>query len=100
MAEHKHTPAPWRWEMNAHQSINGARVVGASGRIVCRVPSIADGPLNEKTANLHLLASAPALLSALEYILADVEPSVFALSEIAREKAHAALAKARGEAND
>ena len=90
MSEAKHTPGPWR--ANDHISPQ-MTVTGPDGEIVAPL-RYCDGA-GRCRADYGLIAAAPDLLAALEYILGwnPVEWS----AEKARDVARAAVAKARGE---
>ncbi len=106
-----HTPAPWA----VRYTDNGLRIVYSDGEIRSHVADLHSMSLCEEhgslRANANLIASAPDLLSALEWLAVwnDGEPCfchVHGESERARytphdsycDKARAAIAKAKGEA--
>lgn len=86
----KHTPGPWRFSNHPHD--------GNYMRIHCSSdPNEGDnlrGYCGE--ANARLIAAAPELLEALTKLLDEVE-SDFSPSQLTRNAARAALAKATGE---
>lgn len=93
--EKRWTEGPWEVTRHAArpaiEAVNkkrGMRAAGDKYPLVCAMPD------NYATteANAHLIAAAPCLYEALEYIL-DVQE----LSSNAENKAKKALAKARGE---
>ncbi len=106
MSETKWTPGPWQiGEYDPHMGYDcttgGIRV----GRVVLdgsdygqiRCVEIGAKQLERMMSDARLISAAPDLYEALAYIMSDVEPTEFALSETARVKAERALAKARGE---
>lgn len=81
-----HTPAPW--------------IDNGEGHVVCRAGDIAR-MLSDNPADARLIASAPALLDALEELLSEVTANTYpkALAELgAIGRASAAIAAARGDA--
>ncbi len=92
----KHTPGPWRVGDAGH-TVFGPPTAAISPRTVARIPKLAlpcaVAAIDENIANVHLIAAAPELLSALELIL-ESNPE---LAEVA-DSARAAIAKAKGEA--
>jgi hypothetical protein len=88
MPEHKHTPGPWKYEEET-QTIRST----PSNHWLASMDSW-DGAVDH-AADARLIAAAPEMLEALEYILAwtpqgwDVEK--------ARDMARNAIAKAKGE---
>jgi hypothetical protein len=95
MSETKFTPGPWEWDGNVwdyNPVFEAPWLEGEDGRIVLR------GQITcSSEANAHLIATAPELYVALEYVL-NVCPAIDPSGEDAHEKARAVLAKARGEA--
>ena len=100
-----HTPGPWRVvAFNHHHAIHAMSVVGK----LCDVAQYGDvntGPeRREAAANAHLMAASPALLEALEELVAEANrlgpqlPYNAPTKDIAVaiEKARAAIRKARG----
>ena len=93
----KHTPGPWR-------ATSGGRVVAQNGRSivqVCRVGDYADSGLLEFCrerwdADTRLIASAPAMLLALE-MLESVAFGAEGKVEGGARMARIAIAKAKGE---
>lgn len=81
-----HTPGPWK--IHQHQIFSGSsKLADLSFR-------------DDENANARLIASAPDLLSALEFLLADyiaIDGEELTGSAIPVEKARAALRKAKGE---
>lgn len=95
MSAPKFTPGPWRWEVS-HSRRFDARVevtkdTGGHGH-----PVVA---LVENTQDAHIVAAAPELLAALEYVLGELEVSRPEGVDAARyftalDLARAAIAKA------
>ena len=86
MAEPKYTKGPW-------ENVDDAYIEAANGTVVVNEMNTAL-PDEQITANAHLIAAAPELYEALEAMLRFGDIGSRAAAEI---KAHAALAKARGE---
>jgi hypothetical protein len=89
----KHTPGPWKFA-SVEASGLPSRIVGEEGVTVAS-PTWGDHRNHTILANAHLIAAAPDMLEALEYIV-GWEPFQWA-PETAREMAIAAINKARGE---
>lgn len=92
-----HTPAPW----HPHRSESGFVVVYSDGQNRSHVARLFDSTLCEEhgslEANAHLIASAPELLSALEWLVDDWE-RVTNRTLPDDHEAKAAIAKAKGGA--
>jgi hypothetical protein len=88
---HNHTPGPWKW-IGSRQS--------PQDRIYLSTPNGYANWTNlrnaEETANAHLIAAAPELLAALEYLLPYVEELEYPTGSDAAKQARAAIAKAKG----
>lgn len=82
----KHTPGPWQYVPFGQTHLIQR---GDDTKTVAVVSPNRD----EVQANARLIASAPCLLEALEFLLGDP----FGLAPGARDRARAAIAKARGE---
>jgi hypothetical protein len=88
-----HTPAPWQVSPLGNVMKNSLKIA-----IVEQMPSNDE---NERMANARLIAAAPDLLSALEFLLADyiaINGEKVTGSSVPADKARAALRKAKGEA--
>jgi hypothetical protein len=84
-----HTPGPWeakdQWGyIKVHSAENGVCVI--------------HGLDSKAQANANLIASAPDLLSALEWALGQIEDDLCPDHQAALDGCRAAIAKARGEA--
>ena len=80
----EHSPAPWTYD--------GGRVQDAEGQTIALYVDEPDG---------FLLKAAPDMLAALEDLLSSAEELSYACDDVdepIKDKARAALAKARGEA--
>lgn len=90
MTQHTHTPGPWHVGMAPGPIIYGAdssQVADLRGDLL---------PRPETIANMRLICAAPALLAALESLMArDLEHRLYGFPEV--EQARAALASARWE---
>lgn len=103
MSTAQHTPGPWKY---GRQSVSPDWVIvtDAAGSIVANVntetgPDAASRPamrVMPADANARLIASAPELLAALEYVLNCAEADGW--SEFMLGQARAAIAKAKGGA--
>lgn len=107
----KHTPGPWEMQPDQrhHEDEMPITAHGPGGPVVCTVWPMGedfDEPEDDSTwqpvnmlANARLLAAAPDLLAALEFIVNDVpEPGEDAqLTTDGYNRACAAILKARGE---
>jgi hypothetical protein len=88
-----HTPAPWQVSPLGNVMKNSLKIV-----TVEQMPSNDE---NERMANARLIAAAPDLLSALEFLLADyiaIDGEKLTGSSVPADKAREALRKAKGEA--
>jgi hypothetical protein len=91
-----HTPAPWQLQTVSTCNDNPCRweIIGSGG-------VIAETNDNTSDANARLIAAAPDLLSALEFLLADyiaINGEKLTGSSVPADKAREALRKAKGEA--
>jgi hypothetical protein len=87
-----HTPAPWQVSPLGNVMKNSLKIA-----IVEQMPSNDE---NERMANARLIAAAPDLLSALEFLLADyiaIDGEKLTGSSVPADKAREALRKAKGE---
>lgn len=94
----KHTPGPWVPEFGESCRVR-AKQDGGKVAIMMNLKGL-HGLIGRRTgaevaANARLIAAAPELLEALEYIMGD---SVSFLRDTAIEKARSAIAKAEGKA--
>ena len=96
----KHTPGPWKVSGLARS------IRDASGRAVCKVCS--EGVLAEATGNARLIAAAPDLLEAAQWVLrsagyenGQAEPTLQALSvnRTYLDNLRDAIAKAEGQSS-
>jgi len=88
-----HTPAPW--QVSPYGNITSKSLT------VARVEQMPGNYESEKQANARLIAAAPDLLSALEFLLADyiaINGENLTGSSVPADKAREALRKAKGEA--
>lgn len=97
MAETKFTPRPWSIFGPLSDKHEPAYRVSAERTLSLTVSPCPDGFVHgENKANAHLIAAAPDLYEALELLLSAQGK----MEEKAIKMAKAALAKARGEANE
>ena len=98
-----HAPAPWainrisRWHDGTPQEFDLLEVVSREGYQL----AITHNCKPKAVATANLIASAPDLLSALEFLLADylaLNGELLTRSTIPADKAREALRKAKGEA--
>jgi hypothetical protein len=93
-----HTPSPW----HLHKSDSDFVIVHSDGENVSRIAKLFDSTLCEEhgslTANAQLIASAPDLLSALDWALRQIEDDLDPDHQAAFDAAHSTLRKAKGEA--
>ena len=89
--ETKHTPGPWAYHNTPTPFIH----VAAGGLPICQIyTSTAHGQsMGEQFANAHLIAAAPELLEALQFVMTASGEQL----GTAFEQAQAAIAKATGE---
>ena len=90
MSEAKHTPGPWQWT----QHFDPTRSIYKDG--FGQIARLYDSSAGTGKANARLIAAAPDLLDALEFVmnrLVDKHED-----DIAAQKARAAIAKATGGA--
>lgn len=64
----EHTPGPWRAKFG-YSGLNGCRVIGRGDVHVVTLSRKADKSIRQKQADLHLIETAPELLSALKDLL-------------------------------
>jgi hypothetical protein len=67
----KFTPGPWKIVAPRHNEpngVNGAKIWSSTNLPVCGVPRRADRPLDQKKADLSLIAAAPDMYEALKEI--------------------------------
>ena len=90
----KHTPGPWRYAPTNTETVSHL-VRCSEGYAVADVTHWFDLPAD---ANARLIAAAPDMLEALEFIAgyAAMEPRI-ASDEVVIERARAAIAKATGD---
>jgi hypothetical protein len=87
-----HTPGPW--QVSPYGNITSKSLT------VAKVEQMPGNYESEKQANARLIASAPDLLSALEFLLADyiaINGENLTGSSVPADKAREALRKAKGE---
>ena len=91
MSAPKHTPGPWRFE--------GRDIAALKAKLVCEVPGHGVFHAKVDTANAHLIAAAPELLTWLKWAMfvidKEVEPATIRNTS-QYESARAAIAKATG----
>ena len=89
MSTNKHTPGPWKTtkESTRNQFVTDTKIRSADDSVVCVLHCNGE-------ANARLIAAAPEMLEALEYIVAWNSGEWSA--EKARDMAKSAIAKARG----
>jgi hypothetical protein len=96
-----HTPGPWSIEWN-HQSNTPDFIRSfVNGEMQDIAEMSGEGKDSETLANANLIASAPDLLSALRFLLADyvaIEGETLTGSSVPADMARAAIAKAEGVA--
>lgn len=94
--ETKHTPGNWSVKDREYRSY-----IKSGGVIVAHCDEGSNKSLwpntQERLANASLIAAAPELLAALEYMI-EVCPAIDPQGEDAHERARAAIAKAKGGA--
>ena len=102
----QHTLGPWLRSKsgNTFQIVAGSDGNGDPNELVATVHPIGYNcdyePCDETKANARLISSAPELLSALEFLLADyiaIDGEELTGSAVPIEKARVAIAKAKGE---
>lgn len=98
--ETKHTPAPWHWGTDPQKIFSEPYLFGSDNSVICHFgdddtyyPSNGEPP---NKADSLLIAAAPELLAALEYML-EFCPSIDPQGEEAHNRARAAIAKATGQ---
>ena len=88
----KHTPGPWEVHPTTlHPAVRSVGTANAAPRRICTAGSMNGSPVDEH--NARLIAAAPELLEALQFVMtaSGEQPST------AFEQARAAIAKATGE---
>lgn len=89
----QHTQGPWLKTLSA----DGRVAVNNHNRFCSEFPiALVNGPSHEVDANARLIAAAPELLAALEYIVNWSPDAGKWNAETARDQALAAIAKAKG----
>lgn len=94
-----HTPGPWSIEWNHQSNTPDFIRVFVDGEMQDIVEMSGEGKDLETLANAHLIASAPDLLSALRFLLADyiaIEGERLTGSSVPADMARAAILKAEG----
>ena len=95
----KHTPGPWANDLPEREEPYQNICIQVGKRDICLV-WIDDDPVDdynaEQCANAHLIAAAPDLLEALQYMFA-VCPAINHQGEEAHQQASAAITKATRE---
>ena len=103
--KNQHTPGPWLRSKsgNTFQIVAGKDMNEEPNTLVANIPPIGYNcdyePCDETKANAHLIASAPDLLEALRFLLADyiaINGEKLTGSSVPIEMAQAAIAKAEG----
>lgn len=93
----KHTPGPWKWvELEFCGKYHALQ--DQSGVVICDDGSASgeySPEIDVNGANARLIAAAPELLEALEYML-ETCPGIDNAGDEARKQARSAIAKARG----
>jgi len=93
----QHTPGPWKCSQHlGHPAWSVHMDAGDRGRGSTIVDGVAGIDLEQRLANARLIAAAPDLLEALQYML-EVCPAIDKQGEEAHQLANAAIAKATGE---
>lgn len=100
MAQAQHTPGPWSFRITGWKT-NPAAIYSSRrpGAVAC-IPSRTSVPLDEQSANASLIAAAPDMLAALEFVLpclTDINanhPQALSDDELAQIKR--TIAKAKG----
>jgi hypothetical protein len=99
MSNATHTPGPWHIESMAHVRTTGTKVLYDEGTVGAFF-----GYGVESAANARLIAAAPDLLAALEFITRSAKMEgphgicLYAIGDRAMANARAALARAKGQA--
>lgn len=92
----KHTPGPWIYPKGLFDNRTHGPSIQADGEVVCAVQTVDpdfDAAVNDRRlANAYLIAAAPEMFAALEYLEGNDW-----IGQPARSLIEAALAKARGE---
>jgi len=97
--ESKHTPGPWRADESGHRREWSHWLFKGKGRheLIGAVSEI-NGNSEEANANARLIAAAPELYAACEFMVGENdENDGFGISFKALDMARAAIAKATGE---
>ena len=94
MTEPKFTPGPW--SINEWPQAASDIAIGAVGTPLIAKVSLRDVSINEQKFNAHLIAAAPELYEALEFLLTCKHGEFCDHYREAEHKARAALARARG----
>ena len=100
----QHTPGPWKHANRGDYDTSGIGIFANNNAgmpyYVAMASYMGTADRSYAEANARLIASAPELLSALEFLLADyiaIDGEELTGSAIPVEKARAALRKAKGE---
>jgi len=99
-----HTPGPWFRLDRPENSLEDARIlthITNGAHIICTLGTTCTDGSPSHSENARLIASAPDLLSALQFLLADylaIGGESITGSSVPADKARAALRKAKGEA--
>lgn len=98
-----HTPGPWVYidaSTRAEMQYRKLCIIRGGGKQIAdfswQTPSLAFPSKEESQANARLIAAAPALLEALDFMV-NVSRSTPGFSPMAREQAERALSLAKGE---
>lgn len=98
MSEAKHTPGPWKVDKNMIRAVDPLTSIAC----ICDVAWPLGNRQECPEANAHLIAAAPEMLDALEYLLKQCEENernnmnYMGVSEFAKERASKAIQKAKG----
>ena len=97
MTQITHTPGPWSLRMTGWQT-NPAAIYSPRrpGAVAC-IPARTSVPLDEQSANAHLIAAAPDLLAALSNIILSSDANCGDSLANAIEAARTAITKAKGQ---
>jgi hypothetical protein len=91
--KNQHTPGPW--------AVSPYNNVTSRNGTIAKIEQMPGNDDSERGANAHLIASAPDLLYALRFLLADyvaIEGETLTGSSVPADMARAAIAKAEGVA--
>jgi hypothetical protein len=94
-----HSPKPWRiWQNRVAPNQTEIEIYDAQNYKLANIAHWKDEGGEESKANANLIASAPDLLSALEWALGQIEDDLCPDHQAALDGCRAAIAKAKGEA--